>query len=162
MKNTFKMIFVLYLVLVLFGCVSTPRDNGNYRVIYDPSVSSNPMIMGAWMQYTAHIRNDMSKYYVENPEGNYLIPYNVELTARNSLIDFYLRVQKDYKINDAYIDDLIKIRNANLLNEYVFFSFNPDNWINKENFEEENLNEWIKNNMPTHIPLTLAHIERTN
>jgi hypothetical protein len=162
MNNFFKSVFVLYFVLVLFGCASTPKDNGKYRITYAPSLNSDPMIMGAWMQYTAHIRSDMNKYYAENPEGNYLVPYNIELTARNSMIDFYLRVQKDYKISDPYIEDLIKIRNAKLLNEYVFFSFNPGNWTNDENYQEENYNVWIKNNMPEHIPLTLAHIERTS
>jgi hypothetical protein len=162
MKNIFKGMFVLHFLLVLLGCASTPKDTGSYRIIYDPSLGSNPMIQGAWMQYTAHIRSDMNEYYGENPDGNYIIPYNIEMDARNSMIDFYLRVQNEYKINDGYIEDLIKIRKANLLNEYVFFSFNPDNWINEQNYQEENYKAWIKNNMPEHVPLTLAHIERSN
>jgi hypothetical protein len=145
--------------MVVVGCASTPKDNGKYRIILDSEISG-PFIQGAWMQYTSHIRSDMSKYYSENPDGNYIITYNTELDARNSLIDFYLRVQKEYKINDAYIEDLIKIRDAKLFNEYVFFSFNPGNWINEENFQEEILKKWMEENMQSHIPLTLAHIER--
>jgi hypothetical protein len=104
----------------------------------------------------------MDKFYAKNPEEEYIIPYNVELDARNGMIDLYLRVQKDYKINDQYIEDLIKIRSSDKLNEYVFFSFNPGNWINEKNFNEAEYKSWMKTNMPDHIPVTLAHVEKVD
>jgi hypothetical protein len=60
------------------------------------------------------------------------------------------------------MEDLIKIRNAKLFNEYIFFSFNPGNWINEANFQEGPYKEWMENNMPEHIPLTLAYVEKIN
>jgi len=114
------------------------------------------------MSYTAPIRADMDKFYSENSTGEYKITYNVELNARNSLIDFYLRVKKDYNINDPYIEDLIKIRSLNKLNEYVFFSFNPGNWVSIGNFNEDAFKIFMKSNLPIHIPLTLASVERIN
>jgi hypothetical protein len=76
------------------------------------------------------------------------------------MIDFYLRAQKDQKINDQYIEDLIKIRSSNKLNEYVFFSFNPGTWIDEKHFAEEEYIVWMENNLPEHIPLTLASVRK--
>jgi len=160
-KYSIKGIIVLLCALLVLGCISTPSSKWRYSIIIDPVVT-NPFVQSAWMSYTAHIRADMDKYYDNNPEGEYIIPFNVELNARNSMLDFYLRVQKDYRIDDEYIEDLLKIRASNLLAEYVFFSFNPGNWVNENNFQEEKCKEWLDNNMPEHIPLTLAHVERVN
>jgi hypothetical protein len=151
----------------LLGCVSTPKtatkkNTAQYRILLDSSLESNSMVMAAWIGYTAYISNDMEKYYDENPDGDYVIPYDTEMVARNSLIDFYLRVQKEYKIHDDYIEDLIKLRKANHLNEYVFYSFNPGTWVNDQNYQEETYRKWLKLRMPKHIPLTLARVERIN
>jgi len=104
----------------------------------------------------------MKKFYAGSPEKEYIIPYNTEVSARNSMINFYLRVQKDYKINDQYLEDLIKIRTANKLNEYIFFSFNVGDWVNEKNFNEAEYKNWIKNNLPEHIPVTLAHVKKAD
>jgi hypothetical protein len=125
----------------------------------DPSIN-NQFAQAAWIAYTAPIRTDMFQYYKKNPNGNYIIPYNVEINARNSLMDFYLRVQRDYEIYDSYIEDIIKIRDLYKLDEYVFFSFNPGNWNNDKNFEKNTYTQWMKENMPNHVPLTLARVEK--
>lgn len=162
-----RFIFSTLLVSCFFlisSCLSTSaaktqKTNVKYKITISSTIS-NPFVQSAWFSYIGHIKADMDKFYSQNPEGEYIIPFKVELDARNSMIDFYLRVQKDYKINDLYIEDLIKIRASNKLNEYVFFSFNPGNWINENNYIEENYKNWMKNNLPEHIPVTLAHIEK--
>jgi hypothetical protein len=168
MMPKLKGFFVLFCSLLAFACVSISESKAKYRVTLDASIS-NSYIQSAWLSYIAPIRGDMDKFYSENPEGEYTVPYNIEVDARNSMADFYLRVQKENNlekifgvafINDQYIEDLIKIRSSNKLNEYVFFSFNPGNWINDKNFNEEEYNNWMENNMPAHIPLTLAYIEK--
>jgi len=163
MKFKLDKICLLLCSVLVFSCVSTPKStpasNVKFMITLDSSIS-NPFIRSAWLSYTAHIQADMKKYYGGNPENEYIIPYNVEVNARNSMIDFYLRVQKDNKINDQYIEDLIKIRSSNKLNEYIFFSFNPGNWINEKNFNEVEYKNWMKNNIPEHIPVTLAHVKK--
>jgi len=153
-----RICLLLYSVLV-FACVSTPTSKAKFIITLDSSIS-NPFIQGAWLSYTTHIQADMKKYYNGNPENEYIIPYDVEVNARNSMIDFYLRVQKEQKVNDQYIEDLIKIRSSNKLDEYIFFSFNPGNWIKEKDFNEVEYKNWMKNNMPEHIPVTLAHVKK--
>jgi hypothetical protein len=139
------------------GCASTRAVS--YRITFDSSID-DLFIQSAWMAYSSHIANDMANFHRRNPTEDYFIPYNVEVDARNSLVNFYLRVQNEYEIYDAYIEDLIKIRAFNMLNEYVFFSFNPGNWVNEYNFREDNFTEWMENNLPYHVPLTLAHVAK--
>jgi hypothetical protein len=155
-----KFIFIITSLVLYFGCAST--SSNNYKITLDPSLNSAPFIQGAWMQYTAHIRSDMDAFYKNNPDGNYIIPFATELKARSSMIDFYLRVKNDYKINDEYIESLILIRNSNLLNEYVYFSFNPGNWTKDLNLQEEQYEEWMTKNLPGHEPLTLAYVKLNN
>jgi hypothetical protein len=163
MKNMLGRIYLLLCSVLVFACVSNPApkssSNVKFMITLDSSISS-PFVKSAWLSYIADIQADMKKYYAENPENEYITPYNVEVNARNSMINFYLRVQKEYKINDQYIEDIIKIRSSNKLNEYIFFSFNPGNWINEKNLNEAEYKNWMKNNMPEHIPVTLAHVKK--
>jgi hypothetical protein len=153
-----SILFLSFITMILvFGCKTA--GSGTYRLTFDPAIN-DPFIQSAWLSYSAPIRNDMFQYYKKNPNGEYIIPYNVEMEARNSLMDFYLRMQKEYKIYDDYIEDIIKIRDSSRLNDYVFFSFNPGNWINDRNFDREHYIQWMNENMPEHIPITLAHVQK--
>ena len=150
-------ILTFFIFMAVSGCRTT--KSATYRMTLDPSINDQ-FVQAAWIAYTAPIRSDMLQYYNKNPEGNYIIPYNIEIDARNSLMDFYLRVQQENEIYDSYIEDIIKIRGYGRLNEYVFFSFNPGNWINAGNFGKDAYTDWMKKNMPDHVPLTLAHVEK--
>jgi len=141
--------------LLVFACATDSK----YRILLDYGIT-NEFAQAAWFSYGAPIRDDMANFYEANPNGVYSIPYNVELNARNKMIDVFLRAQEEYKASDQYIEDLIKIRSSNKLNEYVFFSFNPGNWVNENNFNEEEYKRWMEENMPAHVPLTLAFIEK--
>jgi hypothetical protein len=156
MKKTSILLSAIITTLV-FSCTST--GSRTYRLTFDPAIN-DPFIQSAWLSYAAPIRSDMFQFYQKNPNGVYTTPYNVEMEARNSMMDFYLRMQKDYKIYDRYIEDIIKIRESSKLNEYVFFSFNPGNWVNDRNFDKEHYTQWMKENMPEHIPLTLARVQK--
>lgn len=156
-----KISLLLVFSLFVFGCATTSSTKGKYVITVDPAVT-NPFVQSAWLAYTSHIRGDMEIFYKKNPEGVYTKPCNVEIGARNSMIEMYLRIRKDYEFQDEYIEDLIKIRSSNMLNEYVFFSFNTENWSNDGNYQEDKYKEWMSNNLPNHIPLTLAKIEKVD
>jgi hypothetical protein len=161
MRAKLKVFLVLFCSVLVFACVSTAASRGKYRIVFDSEIS-NPFVQSVWFSYIAPIREDMDEFYGENPEPEkeYSIPYKVEVDARNRMIDFYLHVQNEYKISDQYLEDLMQIRSSNKLNEYVFFSFNPGNWINENKFNEEEYKLWMENNMPAHVPLTLVYIEK--
>jgi len=165
MKNKLCKICLLLCSVLISSCVSVstqtskPSSKAKYMISLDSSIS-NPFVQSAWLAYTAPIKEDMENYYAKNPESEYIIPFDIEVSARNGMVDFYLRVQKEYKINDQYIEDLIKIRSLNKLNEYIFFSYNPGNWVNEKKFNEAEYKNWMKNNFPEHIPVTLAHVKK--
>jgi len=155
MKKTSKLILFFIIITAISGCKST----GTYRVTFDPSID-NLYIQSAWISYTAPIRADMFQFNKKNPKSDYITPYHVEINARYNLMDFYLHVKNEQGIYDTYIEELIIIRNSGKLDEYVFFSFNPGNWLNNRGFDESSYQEWIEENMPGHIPLTLAYVEK--
>ena len=159
MKKTFVIVFLLLILMTFFGCTTTSSTKGKYAITIDPSVK-NPFAQSIWFGYISYFKRDMDVFYKNNPEGIYSKPYNIEVDARNSMIEMYLRIRKEREFQDVYIEDLIKIRNSNMLNEYVFFSFNTGNWNNDENYQEDKYIKWMKNNLPNHIPLTLAKIEK--
>jgi hypothetical protein len=156
-KKSPILILTFLTFIVVAGCRST--GSVTYRLTLDPSINDQ-FVQAAWIAYSAPIRNDIYQYYEKNPKGNYTVPYDVEINARNSLMDFYLRVQNEHAIYDSYIEDIIKIRDSNKLDEYVFFSFNPGNWGNYRKFEKDVYTEWMEKNMPDHVPITLAHVEK--
>jgi hypothetical protein len=150
-----SILILTFFILMAAGC----RSSGTYRVTFDPSVNDQ-FAQATWIAYTSPIRNNMFQYYKKNPNGNYTVPYDVEINARNSLIYSYLRMQRDYEIHDDYIEDVIKILDSYKLDEYVFFSFNPGNWSNDRNFEKDAYMNWMQENMPDHVPLTPVRVER--
>jgi hypothetical protein len=157
MKKNFGWILPFFFTILIISCVST--GSVRYRITFDSSIE-DPFIQSVWMAYSSHIANDMVRFHGRNPKRDYITPYNTELNARHSLIDFYLQLQSEYEIHDDYIEDLIKIRSSNVFNEYVFFSFNPGNWVKGNNLQEAYYIQWMENNLPDHIPLTLAHVQK--
>jgi hypothetical protein len=154
-----KKAVLLAVSIILFGCASSPAFN--YKFLFN-FTNEEPSVQAAWLAYTFVIRNDMYAFYTKNPSGEYVIPYNVELDARNNLINFYLNEKSEQEIHDDFIEDLVKIRSSNMLNEYVFFSFNPGSWTNDNNFDEARFAAWMKSNLPAHVPLTLATVTKVD
>jgi len=150
-------VFVSFFALFFYSCFSGP----SYTITMS-NTGPDSLVRSAWFSYASHISSDMDKFYKKNPEGEYIIPFLVELEARNKMIDFYLRVQNDRPINDQYIEDMIIIRNAVKFKEYVFFSFNQGYWENENNFEKDEYDQWMESNMPEHVPLTLAHVKKAD
>jgi hypothetical protein len=106
----------------------------------------------------------MEKYYQENPNGEYIIPYDVENEARRYMVFFYVvSKEKNSEINDSYMEDLIKINEAGLFDEYVFICFNPGfwgkpYWTTDKDLKIEEFGNWMRNNLNDHIPLTLVYV----
>jgi hypothetical protein len=155
------------MVFFLFGCETTPTSNVNDTTInisvnLDPSVMSNDGALASWMGYAIVIASEMDSFYKNNPSGNFILTFDIEYLARESMIELYLDLKNNQGLENEYqfVEELIIIQNANYLREYVFFTFNRDTWINSENLVEENFLNWMRLNLPEHNPVTLASIRR--
>jgi len=157
MKNISIILLLFIILTVISGC----KSGGTYRVTLDPSID-DIYLQNAWISYTAPIRTDMYQFNRRNSANDYYVPFHVELNARYNLMNFYLFAKNEHQLYDTYIEELIIIQAFGKLNEYVFFSFNPGNWINDKNFEKNSYLEWMNNNLPEHIPQTLATVNKIN
>jgi hypothetical protein len=169
MKYSITVNAVIFFVVLLFGCTTSQNSVSNNKgteinisINLDSSIMSNDASLASWMGYAIIIADEMENFYEENPNGIYIIPFDIELLARESMIELYLDLKNNQKINEEYlyVEELILIKNANYLKEYVFFSFNPGTWINNDNLIEKNYFDWKNNNIPEHKPLILAYIKK--
>ena len=162
-------VIVIVLSNLFLGCSSSPskQENNqpeevNISVNLDQSVMSNNASLASWMGYAIIIADEMVKYYKKEPNGNYIVPFEVELLARESMIELYLDLKNNQKLENSYqyVEELILIKNAGYLEEYIFFAFNPGTWKNEKNWVETNFINWKETNIPDHKPVTLAEIKK--
>jgi hypothetical protein len=162
------MVIGMIAMIVFAGCASVSTGKAKYVLVYDPSIMSNSVAFASWMSYTGVIREDMEKYDADNPQGNYVIPFDIELRARERLLETYINLRNNAQLQgrgnspDQYIEDLIMIKDAGYFNEYTFFSFNPGTWENNLELNNESYLEWKDATIPDHKPLTLGEVERDN
>ena len=161
MKKRFMVILVLFFMICTFSCTSSPAPTlgERFTIVLDPMFFDQGVFREGWLVYASYIRGNMEEFYRDNPDGEYIIPFDVEIRARNFMLFFYAQAKRDNdNIHDDYLENLIKIRGANFFNEYVFICFNQPTWIYDENFQIEKFAEWMRANIPEHIPLTLAWV----
>jgi hypothetical protein len=161
-----RFMFTGIVVMVIFGgCASS---HAKYTLVYDQSIMSNTVAFASWMSYAGIIKGDMEKYDTDNPDGDYIIPFDIELRAREQLMDTYINLRNNPQLQgrgnspDQYIEELIMINDAGYLKEYIFFSFNPGTWENNLELNSGEYLEWKDANIPDHKPLTLSEVQRNN
>jgi hypothetical protein len=167
-KNVILDVVIAFLVVLLFGCASTgnsvSKNNSEIKISVnlDQSIISNQGSLAPWMAYAIIIASEMERYYKNNPNGEFIVSYENELLAREAMIEYYLELKNKRELSEnyQYLEEMIMIKNAGYLKEYVFFSFNPGAWVNTDNLIERNYLNWRNNNIPRHRPLTLAYITK--
>ena len=152
MKKTMLLIFLIFTV---FFNLKIDAQEINILVREDQKEAYTP-----WLMYGIEIAGRMQNYYKEYPDGNYIISFEDELSARNVMINAYLILKNRQEIQNQYlyIEELIQIKNAGYLEEYVFFSFNSGMWTNDRGLIENNYIDWIHMNITNHRPITLAFV----
>jgi len=81
--------------------------------------------------------------------------YDCEMTARNVLADAWAerRVEKP-GISDAYLDELLAIREAGYLDRYTAYYFRRNNWQVPEEVDVDAFGEWRRRHLRGHRPQT--------
>ena len=162
MKKIFIGIIILFSAIFLFNCISSPASKEKYvmvidSIFYEPNVSKE-----SWLIYSAKIEEVMKEYYDKNPNGNFIMSFETEMNARRYMMFYYVvnKARNEDSIIDNYLEEVIKINEADLFNEYVFICFHQENWGRNENLKLEEFRDFMMNNLPNHIPLTLIWFER--
>jgi len=78
-----------------------------------------------------------------------------ELTARRlMLLTWVEKKSLDQENTDQYLDELVRIRDAGYLDEYVARHFRKRHWQLPENININDYRRWQRTNIPSHKPET--------
>ena len=164
----FQLSILILSCLFSFSCVqSEPQfvsqmKAPEYEMVLDKSLVSNLDVLAPWMVYGGSRSLWVKeKYLKKNPsEKIYRYSFEEELDARAELIRYWKGKKEEVLLSDEYLDQLLRIYNANFLSEYVWYYFRNDDW--KEPSKKLKMNEfmkWKQNNLKAHTPLTLVSIK---
>lgn len=152
-------IFLFLINALLLSCVSSPASKEKYVMVIDPIFYGESVSKESWLIYAGKIEENIKEFYSKNPNGKYVISFETEMNARNFMMFYYTVNKSRNNIIDNYLEELIRIREANIFEEYVFICFHQDEWGYNENLKLEEFRDWMQNNIPDHIPLTLIWFE---
>lgn len=117
-------------------------------------------VAAAWMFYGArHVRWMECKYFEQNPgEIVYHFSFAEELDAREGMLLWWASLKgKDSKTSDPYLDQLLAVKEAGFLAEYVWFYLRVPDWAEKpDGLKSDEFSQWQRLNLGAHKPQTRA------
>ena len=89
----------------------------------------------------------------ENPARN--SSYGCELTARRHLVDTWAEQRAEHPdATDPYLDDLLRVREAGYLDEYVVHFFGRPHWQVPAEVRVDSFRRWRRDELRGHKPRT--------
>ena len=131
-------------------------------VVKDKSTPKH--VFHAWRMYLVERQCYIAVNQIDMilPHPGIVIPiFEEELLARKTLIKIWKEEkQKNKKINDQYLNDLILVDDANFLREYVWTYLKQKTWKKQpKNLKLQEFDAWRKKNLKYHKVETHGHIE---
>ena len=119
-------------------------------LVIDRSVTQDAM--SAWIGYGGSLISSIE-------DGHKRDCFDTELKAREFMVDFWLKV-KEEKHTDTYIEELVKVRDASYLREYVWTFFRTPAWgAPPDGLKLVEFWNWRADHLRGHRPQTLAAIK---
>jgi len=119
-------------------------------LVIDGSVSQDAM--PAWIGYGGSLISSIK-------DGHKHDCFDTELKAHEFMADFWLKV-KEEKHTDTYIEELVKVRNASYLREYVWTFFRTPAWgAPPDGLKIVEFWNWRADRLRGHRPQTLVAIK---
>lgn len=135
-----------------------------YIVLLDESLmdeGTNPSIAAAWYAYALSHANWISEHYKDkDPAKDYKLAFEEELLCRGNLVQVWYELkEKTPDLKDIYLDEMVTVRDAGFLEEYIWTYHSDEGWPLPENLQLEEFDAWMAENLPEHHPETLAGIQ---
>ena len=120
-------------------------------------------VLGAWMGYGVARANWLSEHVLVKPGASesYHRCFEEELAGRESLAKIWIELkQSDPKLKDEYLDQIIAIRHAGFLGEYVWSYLGSADWKQApEQLRLEAFEKWKASNLAGHKAQTFADVK---
>jgi len=140
------------LVLIAVS-VEAASKKAEPELLIDKSVAQDAM--PAWIGYGASLATSIK-------DGHRRDCFETEFKAREFMIDLWLRLKKE-KETDPYIEDLVKVRDAGFLREYVWTFFRTPAWsAPPAGLKLADFRNWRADHLHGHKPQTLAAVKLPN
>ena len=150
--------FVFTSILIVSACTGDiyvrdgVTDGDTFYLAPQASMNDDP-ILQSWVSYSLTRSACQLDMGGTNPaRASY---YHCELTARKHLLATWSEQQLEYPgVRDQYLDTLVRVREAGLLDEYVVYYFGTNDWQVPAEVNTSDFRRWKKSELNGHRPVT--------
>jgi hypothetical protein len=115
--------------------------------------SDDDPVLQSWVAYSLSKSTCQLEIGGDNPARN--SSYGCEFTARSHLLETWEEQRAEHVIaTDAYLDDLLRVREAGYLDEYVVHYFGRHHWQVPAEVRVSDFRRWQQANLHQHRPCT--------
>jgi len=127
-------------------------DGDTFYLAPVASVDTDPVLQ-SWVAYSLVKSVCQLELGGDNPARQ--SSYDCEFTARNILVDAWAEQRAENPgISDAYLDELLTVRDAGYLGKYTAYYFRRNNWQVPEEVDIDAFGEWRRQHLRRHRPQT--------
>jgi len=155
--ETMRILALLTLLpLVALGSEIFTRDgvtDGDTFYLAPQALSDDDPVLQSWVAYSLMKSTCQLEIGGKNPARNN--GYRCEFTARQHLLDTWEGQRQEHDgATDGYLDDLLRVREAGFLDEYVVRYFGRGHWQVPVEVRIDEFRAWQRENLRGHKPAT--------
>ncbi|MGH8194253.1 MAG: hypothetical protein ACREQ8_07635 [Woeseiaceae bacterium] len=118
------------------------------RALHDPDP-----VLQSWVSYSLTRSACQLQIGGQNPAR--ATSFECELTAREHLLETWKEHRAENPaLTDGYLDELLRVRDAGYLDEYILRHFRKKSWHEPPGIDRENFESWQKRHLRRHKPET--------
>jgi len=167
MKYMKETIIVMVIPIAIIGPAVAETEDKKVEItvtLDEAALKGKPeSVTGAWMGYGIARANWISEHVLVNPGElvSYRRCFEEELAGRESLAKIWAELkQSDAKLKDEYLDQVLVIRSAGFLGEYVWSYLGSADWKQpSKELRLEAFEKWRTANLAGHKAQTLADVK---
>jgi hypothetical protein len=115
--------------------------------------SDDDPVLQSWVAYSLSKSACQLEIGGNNPARN--SSYGCEFTARSHLLDTWEEQRAEHvAATDPYLDDLLRVREAGYLDEYIVHYFGRRHWQVPTEIRDDDFQRWRQSNLRRHRPRT--------
>ena len=149
---------VILCLVALAGCNTSvyTKDgvtDGDTFYLAPLAYSNDDPVLQSWVAYSLMKSACQLELGGENPGRN--SDYGCEFTARRHLVEAWEAQRAEHQgASDAYLDDLLQVREAGYLDEYTVRYFGRGHWQVPIEVRVADFREWRRTHLRRHKPQT--------
>ncbi len=149
---------VLLAACLVAGCnneiyVRDGVTDGDTFYLAPRALEDDDPALQAWVAYSLMKSACQLEIGSDNPARSN--SYGCEFSARLALVDSWEeQLAEDMSARDAYLDALLHVRRAGLLDEYTVYYFGEDDWLVPAEVDIAKFRRWKRQNLGQHRPQT--------